>query len=691
MIESKDLLVELGLEELPHETVYSAARDFKKLFTTRLKDSRINFDDVLEYSTPRRIALLIQGVQILQEDYTEEKKGPSFEKAYQKDGSPSRALEGFLKGNGVTLKDITEREIENGTYIFLVRRLQGEKTNGLLPAVLDGAIRSLRFQKSMRWEKTGFSFARPIRWIVFLFANEVIPYEIAGVKADRVTQGHRTYCSRPVSIKNPVEYEAKLLDAGVLAAREKRIQKIHVQVASLCKPERLRVPDTAASLYETNADLTELPQAVLCRFDDEFLVLPPEVLISEMVEHQHYFPLEGEKDGTLSGRFIAVSNIKNNRLTRYGYERVLRARLDDGKFFFEEDRKHNLIDLLDRLKSVTFHEKLGSMYDKVERIGHISGILGGLLSLDKEQLTNIDTICRLCKNDLTTLMVEEFPHLQGVMGYYYALSSGYSVGIAQGISDHYAPRFADDAPPETLEGAVVGIADRLETILGIFSIGLTPKGSKDPFALRRKVLAIIRIILHHKLNFSPDVLLRKSIVLFGNRDDTLREEIESFFTARIRTIFTDMGFSYDEIDASLSGSFENLYDAYRRIGALHEMRGDGDFDALLISFRRMCNIIRDQHGRPVSRELLAERAEKALYKHYLSVREEVKRSIGEKNYSAIYRTLSTFKPVVDDFFDDVLVMEDDANIRENRIGLLNEIVTLFADIIDFSKIVQPGE
>jgi len=690
MHQAKDLLVELGLEELPHEIIPEAIRDFKNLFTGHLTEARIGFSGVQEFSTPRRIALLVE-VGTRQDDFTEEKKGPSLEKAYLPDGSPSKALVGFLKGYGVSLNDITERETKNGVYVFVVREIRGEETAGLLPAILDKTLKSLRFIKTMRWEKSGFTFVRPVRWIVFLYGHDVIPYEIAGVQSDRLTRGHRTYHRDAVEISSTAEYESVLLEVGVISGREKRIERIFEQVGSLCDAEKLKVPKAAESLYEINADLTELPRAVLCEFDKKFLGLPSEVLISEMVEHQRYFPLETESGGELSNRFVAVSNIRDNSRTRFGYERVLRARLDDGKFFYNEDKKHNLKDLLQRLKSVTFHEKLGSMYDKIERIAKISSILGDLLSLDEKQAQNIREVCYLCKNDLTTLMVEEFPHLQGIMGYYYALSSGCSKVIAKGIREHYAPRFASDAPPETIEGAVVGIADRLDTILGIFSIGLKPKGSKDPFALRRKVLAIIRIILHHKLNFSPDTLLRKSIVLFKDGGDELRRDIESFFTTRIRTIFTDMGFSYDEIDASLSGSFKNLYEAYRRVSALHEMRGDTDFDALLISFRRMCNIIRGQKVAGFSEELLVQPAEQALYRYYIGVREGVKKSIAERNYSEVYRTLSTFKPYADGFFDTVLVMDNDKKLRENRIGLLNEIVFLFSGIIDFSKIVQPGE
>ncbi len=691
MHEAKDLLVELGLEELPHAIIPEAARDFKALFTDHLTESRIGYSGIREFSTPRRIALLLGRVEARQSDFTAEKKGPSLEKAYLQDGSPSKALAGFLNGNGVTLNDITERETDNGAYIFLVRKIRGEETAKLLPSILDKTLKSLRFVKTMRWEKSGFAFVRPLRWIVFLYGHDVIPYEIAGVQSGRFTQGHRTYHRDAVEIASTAGYESALYEADVVALREKRVERIHEQIGSICDAERLKVPKAAEALFEINADLTELPQAVLCSFDEEFLELPTEVLISEMVEHQHYFPLETESNSRLSNRFIAVSNIRDNSRTRFGYERVLRARLDDGKFFYNEDKKHNLRDLLSRLKSVTFHEKLGSMHEKVLRIAKISDILGDLLSLEDEQLENIREVCCLCKNDLTTLMVEEFPHLQGIMGFYYARYSGCSEIIAEGIREHYAPRFADDAPPKTIEGAVVGIADRLDTILGIFSIGLKPKGSKDPFALRRKVLAIIRIILHHKLNFSPDMLLRKSIVLFSADGDELRSEIESFFISRIRTIFTDMGFSYDEIDASLSGSFENLYEAYRRVSALHEMRGYGDFGALLSSFRRMCNIIRGQRAAGFSEELLIHPAEQALYRHYTSVREDVETSVSERNYSDVYRTLSTFKTYVDDFFENVLVMDDDVRFRSNRIGMLNEIVSLFSGIIDFSKIVQPGE
>jgi len=522
----------------------------------------------------------------------------------------------------------------------------------------------------------------------------VIPYRVAGVRSGRETYGHRAYQPEAVILSHPAGYEEKLLASSVIADRGRRKENIKGQVAELCgsRSRELEVPEVALKLYELNTDLTELPIAVLCEFDEVFLDLPAEVLTSEMIEHQHYFPLVYKDTKKLSHYFIVISNIRDNSESIYGYKRVLRARLDDGKFFYNEDKKQDLRSLLSKLQKVTFHEKLGSMYQKVERIGKISEALGSLLCLDEGVILSVDEVVHLCKNDLSTLMVAEFPHLQGIMGFYYALSSGHRENIAVGIKEHYFPRFSNDVLPLNIEGAVVGMADRLDTIVGIFSIGLRPKGSKDPFGLRRKVLAIIRIVINLHLHFSFSSLLSDILPLYtlNNEPETCRE-IETFFINRIKSIFNEMGFSYDEIDASLAGLLDDVYESYRRVFALHELRGNKDFDDLLISFKRMSNITKGEKTCGFSEDLLREVHEKELYRHFMTVKENILKSIECKEYGEVYRILSTFKPFVDNFFDHVLVMDKNRSLRKNRIGLLNKIINIFSDIIDFSRIVQSGE
>jgi len=687
----KDLLLEIGVEELPHAICAAFIDDFCDTFTARLKEERITHGELRRYGTPRRVALLIKNLHTRQEDYQVEKRGPSHEKAYVK-GKPSKALLGFLRGNGIEEKDVVVRDTENGRYVFAVHQVQGRSTKEILTQILTEILQSLRFPKSMRWESSGFSFARPIRWIMFLFGDRVVPFECAGVVSSRTTYGHRTY-SGAIELELPEDYEEKLRTGSVIVDRDKRRENITQQVARLAGKEGLRVPEEGVVLYDENTDLTEFPHAVLCRFDEPFLDLPPEVLVSEMIEHQHYFPLVDGKTGKLSSRFIVISNIVDNRRSAIGYERVLRARLNDGKFFFNEDRKHNFDSYLKRLDSVTFHERLGSMYEKVERIGRISGKICHALPLEDEKERNVEQVAKLCKNDLVTLMVGEFPHLQGVMGYYYALSSSYSEEVALGIREHYVPRTAGDAMPTGIEGAVVGIADRLDTIMGIFSIGLKPKGSKDPFGLRRKVLTIIRIIIGLELRFSLRHVMVESLQLYPMKDRAaLSEELEFFFQNRIKSIFLEMGFSYDEIDASLAGVLDDVYEAYRRVQALHDLRGNADFEALLVSFKRMSNIIEEDGRRfELTEPLLREKEERALYEHFVSMREVVVQSIEARNYPEVYRILSTFKPYVDSFFDHVLVMDENLELQRNRLALLQSIITVFSDVIDFSKIVQPGE
>ena len=687
----KDMLVEIGIEELPHATCRSAMEDFHRAFTERLKEERITHGTVSPFGTPRRLCLLIEDVQERQEDFKTEKRGPSFKKAYV-DGKPSQALLGFLKGNGVEEGETVVRDTGNGKYVFAMQKIEGKSTEQLLPEILNHVVRSMRFPKSMRWESTGFTFPRPIRWILFLFGAKVIPFELAGICADRYTCGHRAYTDELIAIGTPRDYEAVLRAASVMPNRAQRRKEIEAQISSLTKTLGLKVPEAGNILYDENTDLTEFPHALICRFDEDFLQLPPEVLISEMIEHQHYFPLIDEKTGELTNSFIAVSNIADNSQSKAGYRRVLRARLNDGRFFYNEDRKINLDDYLERLGAVTFHEKLGSMRDKVERTGTIAASLCNALSIDGEATSHVETVVRLCKVDLVTLMVGEFPKLQGTMGYYYALSSGHAEPVALGIREHYFPRFAGDGLPTAVEGALVGIADRLDTIMAIFSIGLRPKGSKDPFALRRRVLAIIRIIIGIKFHFSIRNLMEHSLGLY-NMDDAVkvREDLEQFFHNRIKSIFTEFGFSYDEIDASLANVLDDVYEAYRRVEALHKLRGNDDFEDLLISFKRMSNIIEEGGRFSFLESLLVEKEEKALHGHFLTMRESILENIQTRNYAEVYRILSTFKPYVDSFFDHVLVMDENLELRQNRLGLLQSITLVFSDIIDFSKIVQPGE
>lgn len=693
MKNARDLLVEIGMEELPHAGVKNAVRGFRELFLKGLQEAKIGFSEVTEFSTPRRLALLIKNVAETQDMFTEEKRGPSAEKAFDNEKQPTKALLGFLNGNGITLNDIVVKDAGQSQYVFCVRKMGGEKSVSLLPGILDKTLKSMSFPKTMKWEATGFAFARPIRWVLFLFGPDKVPVKIADVESSNLTFGHRVYGKGGITVKHPAEYEKALESGSVIADREKRKAIIEKQIEELTGPEKLQVPEAAHGLFDENTDLTELPHAVLCSFDETFLDLPPEVLESEMIEHQHYFPLVKKGNGEVSHRFIAVSNIRENNETVAGYQRVLLARLSDGRFFFQEDKKRGFGTYLEDLKTVTFHERLGSVYEKVERIGTIAGSLAGLLELDDKTKKSINEVCRICKNDLVTLMVNEFPNLQGTIGSYYARESGYPEEVACGVFEHYLPRYAQDRLPEGIEGAACGIADRLDTILGIFSVGQKPSGSKDPFALRRKVLAVIRIIIDRGRNFSMQKLIKGALSLYAEKavSEKFISEVEEFFRARIRTIFSDMGFSYDEIDASIEGVLEDIYEAYRRVRALHEVRPNPGFEDLLLSFRRMSNIVKAEEDSAFADNLLKEKEEIELYSHFKSTEDEVKKNILSKNYEEVYRILSGFKPAVDSFFDNVLVMDPDPAIRKNRIGLLKAITGVFSGLVDFSRIVSNGE
>jgi glycyl-tRNA synthetase beta chain len=699
-VRERTLLIEVGVEELPHAGISDAAAQFAGGVLQRLDDAKIVHGTSRSFTTPRRLAVLVVGVAEKQEDYREEKRGPSCEKAYDGEGRPTRALRGFLDGNNVGIEETIERETGNGRYVYLVKEVEGKPTGEILPGILEDTLRSMSFPKTMRWEQSGYAFPRPIRWMVVLFGKDVLPLRVADVDSAGWTRGHRAYAPERIEVESPEEYEETLRRARVIADFEVRRGEIEAQTARITEGEGLTPSSDASGLFDENAHLTEYPHAVLCSFDESFLALPEEVLTSEMIEHQHYIPLVHRASGALSNRFIAVSNIEDNEETRRGYERVLKARLEDGAFFFKEDRKADFGSLTGKLERVLFHEKLGTMLEKVQRVRRIAGTIGRRLSLGKAVLGRIDRVALICKNDLTTLMVGEFPHLQGVIGSYYARAAGYDEAVAAGVREHYLPRYAQDAIPEGIEGCVVGIADRLDTIFGMFSIDLKPKGSKDPFALRRQVLAIIRIVLHHELHLSLADLFAEILPLYGGAKEGMRGGIEEFFVTRIKTIFFDMGFSYDEIDASLSGLLDDVYDTYRKVAALHALRGDADFNDLLVSFRRMSNIVMDRKASGaesrsprarIDESLLKEEQEKTLFGHFEKVRGTILSHIDARNYTEVYRILSTFKPHVDSFFDHVLVMEEDETLRRNRLSLLTVIIDTFSGIIDFSKIVTPGD
>ncbi|MBN2325304.1 MAG: glycine--tRNA ligase subunit beta [Spirochaetes bacterium] len=689
---TRDLLVEIGSEELPHGIIADSIRGFKEGFLRCLKEERISFFGVDEFSTPRRLALLVRNMAEQQETFTQERRGPPVEKAYDRDKKPTKALLGFLTGNGITPDDIVVKESGNTEYVFCVRKMGGEKTVTLLPTILEKTLKTMSFPKTMRWEASGFSFPRAIRWVLFLFGEKKVPFTVADVKSGGFTFGHRVYGNGKIAIEKPSEYEKKLEKACVIPDREKRAGSIKNQIEGITAKKGLAVPEIAENLFAENADLTEYPHAVLCSFGESFLDLPAEVLESEMIEHQHYFPLVSKKGGKLSNFFVSVSNIEDNGETVPGYQRVLLARLEDGRFFFEEDKKREFGSFTESLKTVTFHEKLGSVYDKVERTRKIAATLAEFLSVDEATKENTDGVCRLCKNDLITLMVGEFPHLQGVMGRYYAKASGYPEAVSRGVLEHYLPRFAGDALPVGIEGAIAGIADRLDTIMGIFAAGQKPSGSKDPFALRRKVLAIIRIIIARGLNFPLGGLIRRSAPLFEKISSVgFIADVEEFFKARTRTIFSDMGFAYDEIDASIEGALDDVYESYRRVRALHEVRPEPGFEDLLVSFKRMSSIVKEEEGFSFDPKLLEEEQEKALYRHFVTNEEAIGKSIADKNYKEVYRILSGFKPFADSFFDHVLVMDPDPTHKRNRIGLLKTITGVFSGLVDFSRIVPEGE
>jgi glycyl-tRNA synthetase beta chain len=685
---SKNLLLEIGTEEIPHEILSGTITQLKQVSLQKLNEAGIEFGKVFTYGTPRRLALQVFDVEETTIEKNIEKKGPPVSAAFDGNGNPTKALEGFLRGQNAEIGDVQKKEINGNLYVVLEKTEGGEKAADVLPSVLKDTILSLNFPKTMRWGNYKTAFVRPIRWIVSIYAKNVLPFSIENINADKYSRGHRLLYNEPLSIKSVSEYRTLLKEKGVVVDQADRRNMILDKVEKTA--ERLKaVPILSESLLDTLVSLTEAPSVAVGRFEKEFLSLPKEVLISEMVDHQKFVPLS-DKNGNLINNFIIITNNQPNDDIAKGNERVIRARFSDGKFFFDEDRKKSLDGYLPMLKEVAFAKGLGSVYDKVGRIMKIAEFIAdmvGFTDIKNDALRSAE----LCKADLVTGMVNEFDELQGVMGGYYAISSNEKENVAKAIREHYLPRFSGDALPETKEGIIVSLSDRIDNLFALYSQGRFVTGSKDPFALRRQTLGIIRILIEKGINLDFAVLFDKISPLYKDflsiESDKFRMEILSFITTRIKTVFKEYGFEYDEIEAGITEDVSDIYDSYQRIQSIHDARKSRDFENLAVAFKRIKNIIKDQKIFRFAPDNLKETAEKELYSLYTTNKTEFESSIREKDYKNAVSILTSFRQTVDKFFDDVLVMDKDEKIKNNRVALLSMIDNMFASFIDFEKII----
>jgi glycyl-tRNA synthetase beta chain len=689
MLNNANFLCEIGNEEIPAGYLPPAIASLKNIFGEKLIESRIDFSEIEVYATPRRLSILISGLADAQRSETVELKGPSFRAAYDAAGKPTKAMDGFLRGNGIDLKDVTDRDTEKGRYVFAMKTLGSEKTENIIPGILEYCLANLPFPKRMKWSDKKITYPRPIAYFVLMFNDRIIPFEIEGIKSGNRTRGHFVQHNSMLVIPKIAEYGNILRSNGVILDQNERKEFIRKELARASEAAG-GVLNEDEDLLDTVTYLVENPHIVTCEFDKNFLQIPDIVLITEMKEHQKYFAVL-DMQGRLINKFLVISNNPENENVKRGNVKVISARFTDAGFFYKEDAKLKLEQRVDSLKSVLFHKELGTIYDKIKRMDAIASITSDLLRLDDKTKAKIKRAVFLSKADLDTAMVYEFASLQGKVGRIYALNEGEDPEVAEAINDHYRPRFHGDKVPDGIVSVVLSIAEKIDNIFGSFSVGNIPKGSQDPYALRRQANAIVELIIRNSLTIDLAAVLEKVSGNYKN-GKALVGKIVEFINGRARTIFTDEGFRYDEIDACMIQGNTDYLELFRRAGSLNSFRKDEKFSELLLGFKRMNNILngfrKDNKGYKLSfsESLLEEKEEKDLYSFFNTREKQIAELISSSRYIDLFKLITEAKQFIDSFFDKVLVMDKRIETRDNRLSLLEGILDNFRNLIDFSKI-----
>ncbi|MDH6672923.1 glycyl-tRNA synthetase beta chain [Paenibacillus sp. LBL] len=689
---SKDLLFEIGLEEVPARFLRAAMEQLQDRMVKWLDASRIGHGDVTAYATPRRLAVWVQNVADKQEDVSEEVKGPSRKIALDESGQWSKAALGFARSQGVAPESFTFKELGGVEYIYVTKNSVGVDTKSILSEGLHGILTSMTFPKNMRWGAHEFKFVRPIKWMVAMLGSETVDLEITGVKSGNVTRGHRFLGSEAV-IPEASAYREVLREQHVIVDVNERQEMIVSQIQALAQEKdwNIAIKD---DLLEEVLFLVETPTVLYGTFDSSFLHIPQDVLITSMREHQRYFPVL-DKQGQLLPFFVTVRSGDSRSLDviARGNEKVLRARLSDAKFFYEEDQKLQIKDALSKLESIVFHEELGTIGDKVRRIRRISDQLSTKLSISADAADSVSRAADICKFDLVTQMVYEFPELQGVMGEDYARKAGEKEEVAKAVFEHYQPRFAGDSVPSTQVGSIVSIADKIDTIVGCFSIGIIPTGSQDPYALRRQAAGIVQIILEHKLPITlSDVFgialeIHENIRALKRSTDEIAKDLQEFFGLRVKKLLSEDQ-RYDVVDAVITAGFDHVVSVVSRGHALmNAVEGVQDFKTTVESFNRVSNLAAKAGKAAVNPELFTETEEATLYEAWNVVREDYKAALEAADGERSLSLLSGLKEPITGFFDSVMVMAEDEAVRANRLALLSGIDGDLKQYADFTKLV----
>ena len=702
-----ELLLEIGVEELPYQFIAPALAALKDSAEQRLKDQRLAFQSVRTLGTPRRLTLVVEGLATQQTSIVKEAMGPSKAVAFDSAGQPTRAATGFAAGQGVAVQDLQIRRTPKGEYLFAVKQEQGRPTDVVLKELLPQLIAKISFPKAMKWNSTGARFARPVRWLVALHGGATLPIEAAGITAGNRTEGHRVLGSvKGIAVRDAESYLKGLERQGVIPNPEPRRCMIEGQIATICREAGFRL-NIDADLLDQAVYTTECPNAIIGSFKESYLEVPEEILITSMKEHQGFFSLRHKQTGKLVPHFIAVTNhrAKNMGLIREGNERVLAARLADAKFFFDEDRKVKLEERVTKLAGVTFHQKLGTMQKKQQRVRKLAGfIASSLQSHDGELKQACERAADLCKADLLTGVVGEFPELQGIMGGEYAKHDGESEAVSQAIREQYLPRSIEGDLPRTIAGQVLSLADRLDSLAAFFHVGLVPTGSEDPFALRRNATAIVRIILERNLRMNLGRYIdnaRNLVIGDGFKgvpdfEQEGRRRITEFIFERVRHYGKVVHTLRDDvIEAVLKQAHDkalDLVDLVLRMKALESVTTKPEFDPLIVGFKRAHRLVEKEQWdrKPVDKARFEHPAESALYQAIAEQREKMISAMTGGEYGQALDALVRLKPAIDAFFTAVMVNAEDPIIRSNRLSLLKEVDDFFNSFADFSQIVVQG-
>ena len=681
---AKDLLFEIGAEEIPAGFMPNILGQLKQLAETKLNDAHLPFESIATYGTPRRLALIVKGLADTSAEISERHKGPSASIAYDADGNATKAAIGFARGKGLDVADLV---VEDG-YIYAETKTAGVPAKDIVTDMLPQLITGLNFPKSMHWGNLDAKFVRPVRWLVALLDEEVIPVEFATVKSGNVTRGHRFLGADEITIKNAASYVDTLKENFVMVDQDARRELISKQLHDIAASKNASIVWDDDLLEEINY-LVEWPTALCGGFEESYLALPDAAIITPMKDHQRYFPLV-DQNGKLLPMFLTVRNGSDHSIevVQAGNERVLRARLDDAKFFFNEDRKKPLIDRQDGLTKIVFQEGLGNLADKTERLLKLGRVFGEECGLHEDAAVVLERATELAKTDLTTGMVTEFTELQGVMGKEYALLDGESEEVAEAIFEQYLPRFAGDVLPQTEAGKVLSIIDKVDNIVATFSRGLIPTGSQDPYALRRQTIGILNILLGSEWNISLRPIFKASMELLNvaaDKQEELLNQVEEFFTLRLKNIFLDREVPHHVIDLLLSNKELSVADAEGLVNALLANRIDENVE-LVQAYTRMYNLVKDVEYTGVNSDLLKEDAEKALFEA-ASKASEVSLAAWEANdYTAVVAVPATLVPAINKFFEDVMVMDKDEAIKANRLQLVRLAYSVMAIIGDISAL-----